>query len=152
MEIFPNWTFVPVVLLLLIFIFIANRLFFRPLSRVLEERHQRIEGAMAEAEQIKATSQKLVSDFDLKMREARRESDQQMAQITVEAQQERNRIISAKKSEVEKMLSEAKQELRQRTEEVRAKLHSFKDEFARMIASRILKRPVGGKQQPGKSV
>ena len=71
MEIFPNWTFIPVVVLLLIFIFSAHRLFFRPLSRVLEERHQRIEGAMAEAEQIKATSQKMVSDFELKMRDAR---------------------------------------------------------------------------------
>jgi F0F1-type ATP synthase membrane subunit b/b' len=118
----------------------------------LEERNQRIEGAMAEAEQIKATSQKLVSDFELKMRDARRESDLQMAQITAEAQQERNRIVSAKKSEVEKMLSEAKQDIRQRTEEVRGKLQNFKDEFARMIASRILKRPISGKQETGKSV
>ena len=150
MEIFPNWTFIPVVILLLIFVFIAHRLFFRPMINVLEERHRRIEGAQIEAEQIRETSQKMLSEFDRKMREARRESDQQMAQRTADAMQERNRIVSGKRTEVEGMLVQAKQEILNKKEEARTKLHNLKDEFARRIASRILKRPVGGKQ-PGKS-
>ncbi len=150
MEIFPNWTFIPVVIVLLIFIFTAHRTFFRPLRRVLEERHSRIEGALVEAEQIRESSQKMLSDFDRKMREARHESDQQVAKITAEAMQERNRIVSTKRSEVESMLTQGKDEIRTRKEEVKAKLQGLKNEFARLIASRILKRPVG--KQPGKSV
>jgi ATP synthase F0 subunit b len=151
MEIFPNWTVIPVVTLLLIFIFIARRVFFGPLSNVLEERHRKIEGAQVEAEQIRETSQKMLSDFDRKMRDARRESDQQIAQITAEAMQERNRIVSSKRSEVDTMLSQAKSEILSKKDEARGKLKNLKDEFARLIASRILKRPVGGKQT-GKSV
>jgi ATP synthase F0 subunit b len=149
MEIFPNWTFIPVVTLLLIFVFIASRTFFRPLSRVLEERHHRIEGALVEAEQIRENSQKVLSDFDRKIRDARRESDQQIGQITAEATQEKNRIVSSKRTEVEAMLTKSKAEIRARKEEVKGKLQSLKEDYARMIASRILKRPVG--KQPGKS-
>jgi F-type H+-transporting ATPase subunit b len=151
MEIFPNWTFIPVVILLLIFIFVARKTFFRPLGRVLEERHSRIEGALIEAEQIRENSQKMLSDFDRKIRDARRESDQQIGQITAEATQEKNHIVSSKRTEVEAMLTKAKEEIRTRKEEVKGKLQSLKEEFARRIASKILKRPVGGKQ-PGKSV
>jgi F-type H+-transporting ATPase subunit b len=149
MEIFPNWTFIPVVFLLLIFIFIARRTFFGPLSRVLQERHSRIEGALVEAEQIRENSQKMLSDFDRKIRDARRESDQQIGQITAEAMQEKNRIVSGKRSEAEGMLTKAKEEIRVKREDAKGKLQSLKEDFARRIASKILKRPIG--KQPGKS-
>ncbi|MCI0447254.1 ATP synthase F0 subunit B [bacterium] len=145
MEIFPNWTFIPVVTLLLILVFALNRLFFRPIGRILDERHKRIEGAQLEAEQIRAASQGRLEEFDRKMREARRESDEHMARITAEAMQERQHIISGKKSEVEKMLGEARTDIQKRTEEARAKLLALRDKFAILIASRILKRPVSDK-------
>jgi F-type H+-transporting ATPase subunit b len=145
MEIFPNWTFIPVVTLLLILVFVLNRLFFRPLGRTLNERHKRIEGAQLEAEQIRAASQGRLEEFDRKMRQGRRESDEHMARITAEAMQERQRIVSEKKSEVEKMLSEARTDIQKRTEEARAKLLALRDKFAILIASRILKRPVSDK-------
>ena len=145
MEIFPNWTFIPVVTLLLILVFVLNRLFFRPLGRVLAERHSRIEGAQLEAEQIRAASQGRLEEFDRKMREARRESDEHMARITAEAMQERQRIVSGKKGEVEKMLIDARADIQKRTEEARGKLLALRDKFAILIASRILKRPVSDK-------
>ena len=49
MEIFPNWTVIPVVMLLVIFPFILKRIFFDPMARILDERHRRIEGAQKEA-------------------------------------------------------------------------------------------------------
>lgn len=145
MEIFPNWTFIPVVTLLLILVFVLNRLFFRPLGRVLDERHKRIEGAQQEAEQIRAISQGRLEEFDRKMREGRRESDEHMARITAEATQERHRIVSGKKTEVEKMLGEARADIQKRTEDAREKLLALRDKFAVLIASRILKRPVSDK-------
>jgi F-type H+-transporting ATPase subunit b len=145
MEIFPNWTFIPVVALLLILVFALNRLFFRPLGRILDERHKRIEGAQLEAEQIRVASQGRLEEFDRKMREARRESDERMAKITAEAMQEKQRIVSGKKSEVEKMLSEARTDIQKKTEEARGKLLALRDKFAILIASRILKRPISDK-------
>jgi F-type H+-transporting ATPase subunit b len=145
MEVFPNWTFIPVVTLLLILAFVLNRTFFGPLGRVLADRHKRIEGAQQEAEQIRAASQGRLEEFDRKMREARRQSDEHMAKITAEATQERQRIISGKRTEVDQMLSEARADIKKRREDAREKLLALRDSFAFLIASRILKRPVSDK-------
>jgi len=145
MEIFPNWTFIPVVTLLLIMAFVLRRTFFGPLGRILAERHKRIEGAHLEAEQIRAASQGRLEEFDRKMREARRESDEHMAKITASATQERQRIVSGKRTEVDKMLSDARLDIQKRREDAREKLLALRDKFAVLIASRILKRPVSDK-------
>lgn len=145
MEIFPNWTAIPVVVLLLIFLFSLKRVFFDPLRKTLEERSSRIEGARHEAEEIHRVSQDRVSDVDRRMRDARRESDAHMAQLRNQALNEKGQIVGARRSETEKLLSEAKQELKNKTAKAGEELRAQSQDFARQIASRILKRPLQGK-------
>ena len=146
MEIFPNWTFIPVVTLLIILFIVLKRVFFVPMEKVLAERSSRIEGAQKEAEEIIAASQGRLSDFDRRMREGRRESDMHMAQIKSQALNEKSRIIAEKRSESEAFLKQARQEIRSKTEEAAKTLVSQSKEFAKKIASHILKRPVSGKK------
>lgn len=146
MDIAPNWTFVPIVFFLVILTYILNRSFFRPLGKVLEERHHRIEGARLEAEQIKLESQNRMTEFENKMREARRHADQIMAEMDKKVQEEKSSIIAGKRTEAQKMLSEAKSEIKHKAEEAGKELHSQSDQFARSIASHILKRPIQNKK------
>src|SRR5688572_30359270 len=74
MEIFPNWTAIPVIVLLIILALSLRRIFFIPMAQTLQERHHRIEGAREEAEQIKKSSAERLGEFDQRMRAARRES------------------------------------------------------------------------------
>jgi F-type H+-transporting ATPase subunit b len=145
MEIFPNWTVIPVVTLLILFAVVLSRVFFRPMAAVLEERHRKIEGARLEAEEIRRTSEGRIAEFDRKMREARRESDQRMAALRNEAVSKRNQIVSARRTEADKLLADAKQDIRKKSDDAQKQLTSQSEEFARAIASRILKRPVSGK-------
>src|SRR5262245_8998588 len=103
MEIFPNWTVIPIIFFLIILTFTLRRTFFDPLAKTLAERHNRIEGAQKEAEEIRKASQDRLAEFDRRMRDARRESDVQMAKIKNEAMSERNKLISQRRSESEKM-------------------------------------------------
>ena len=144
MEIFPNWTAIPVITLLLIFLFFLKRIFFDPLRKTLEQRSLRIEGAQKEAEEIRNASKDRLSDVDRRMRDARRESDAYMAQLSRQALSEKSRIVSARRSETEKLLSEAKLDLQKKTSEAAEELQSQSRDFARQIASRILRRPVQG--------
>lgn len=148
MEIFPNWTAIPVVFILIVLTFVLNRTFFRPLQRTLDERHRRIEGARLEANEIRRASQMRLQEFEQKMREARREADQQMASIRNEALSEKNQLITQKRVEAEAMLKSAKAEIQRKTAEARKQLESLGEEFAYKIASRILKRPLGGRARP----
>jgi F-type H+-transporting ATPase subunit b len=147
MEIFPNWTAVPVIFIVIILGFVLNRTFFRPLQQTLEDRRRKIEGARLEAEQIRRESELRIQEFEQKMREARRESDQQMASIRNAALGEKNKVIADKRAEAEAMLKAAKAELEKRTEEARKQLENLSEDFAYKIASQILKRPLRGKTE-----
>jgi F-type H+-transporting ATPase subunit b len=146
MDIFPNWTVFPIILFLIVLTYILNRNFFRPLGKVLEERHRSIEGARREAEEIKLTSQNRITEFENKMRDARRQADQIMAEMDKQVQEEKGSIIASKRAEAQKMLSEAKVDIQQKAAEAGKELQSQSDRFARQIASQILKRPLQQKQ------
>ena len=142
MEIFPNWTVIPIVFLLIVLTFILNRLFFRPLGRTLEERDRRIAGARREAEEIRKASQEKALEFDRKLREARRESDLQTAQVKAAALGEKGSLVASQRQDTEKMLKEARAEIRTKAEEALRVLDSQTQGFAERIASQILKRSV----------
>jgi F-type H+-transporting ATPase subunit b len=142
MEIFPNWTAIPIVFFLIILTFILNRTFFRPLGKTLEERDRRIRGARVEAEEIRKSSQEKALEFDRKLRDARREADQQLAQVKMAALAEKNQFVVQRKSETTEMLKAARADIRAKTEEARRTLQYEAKKFAAQIASHILKRPV----------
>ena len=142
MEIFPNWTVLPIVLFLIILTYLLNRLFFRPLSATLAERRNRIEGARHEADEIRRQLQARQDDFDRKLRDARRESGRQIAVVKDKALEEKGAIVAAKRSEADAMLDQAKLDIRNKTEEASKELEKQSQEFAVQIATQILKRPV----------
>ena len=145
MEIFPNWTSIPVIALLLTFLFFLKHVFFDPLRKTLEERSLRIDGAQKEAEEIRHASKDRVSDVDRRMREARRESDAYMAQLRNQAMSEKSVLLEARRTEAEALVSAAKQDLQKKAASAGEELRTQSQQFARQIAARILKRPVQGK-------
>jgi F-type H+-transporting ATPase subunit b len=147
MEVFPNWTTIPIIFFLILLTFILNRLFFIPIRKTIEDRHQKIEGAQKEAEEIREASRARLAEFDRRMRDARREGDLQMAQVKNAAINEKNQIVTAKKGEVEKMVSEGRAQIQQRKEEAKKTLEQESRSFAYRIASRILGRPIQQRKQ-----
>lgn len=142
MDIFPDWTAIPIVFFLIILTYLLNRLFFRPMTATLAERNNRIEGAKHEAENIRHQLQARQDDFDRKLRDARRESDRQIAGVKNKALEDKGSIVSEKRTEAEKMLTEARADIRKKTEEAQLSLRKQSEAFASQIAARILKRPV----------
>jgi F-type H+-transporting ATPase subunit b len=142
MEIFPNWTFLPILFFVILLTFILNRTLFRPLGKTLEERERRITGARLEAEEIRRASQEKGTEFDRRLREARREADQQVAQVKNAALSEKNQVVTRQRSETEQMLVQAKSEIRTKVEDARRKLEAQTQQLAAQIATRILNRPL----------
>ncbi|PWT94065.1 MAG: hypothetical protein C5B54_00620 [Acidobacteria bacterium] len=143
MDIFPNWTVLPILIFLLTLMFVLRRTFFDPLGSTLNERHHRIEGARKEAEEIRKASQDRIAEYDRRMKDARRESGLQIAKVKNEAVEQRTKLIAEKRTESEKMLSDARVDIQKRTAEASKELQQQSSSFAAKIASRILKRPVG---------
>jgi len=142
MEIFPNWTTIPIVFFLIILTFILNRLFFRPLGKILAERERKITGAKKEAEEIRKISQEKATAFEQRLRDARREADSGIAKVKADALGEKNNLVSSQKKSAEQMISEARGDIRNKTEEALKVLERQTETIAKHIASHILKRPV----------
>lgn len=142
MDIFPNWTVLPIVFFLIVLTYILNRNFFRPLGQVLDERDRLIEGARKEAEEIRLASQNRMAEFENKMRDARRQADQIMAEMDKKVQEERGTIIASQRAEAQKMVAESRAEIKAKADEAGRELQSQSDQFARLIASHLLKRPL----------
>jgi len=145
MEIFPNWTTIPIVFFLIVLTFILNRLFFKPLAKVLAERDRRITGAKNEAEEIRRISEERSLAFEQRLRDARREADLEMAKAKAAALGEKGNIVSSQKHKAEKMISEARADIRTKAEEALNVLEGQTQSIAEQIASQILKRPIHGK-------
>jgi len=146
MEVFPNWTAVPIIFFLMILTYILNRTFFVPLGKTLEKRQQRIEGAHKEAEEIRRAAQERVAEFDRRLKEARRQADQQIGQIKQAALSEKNTVLSRKRTEIEAMLATSRAEIRTKAEEAGKTLEQQSRLLAYQIASRVLGRPLQRKE------
>ena len=142
MEIFPNWTTIPIVFFLIILTFILNRLFFKPLGKILSERDSKITGAKKEAEEIRKASQEKAAAFEQRLRDARREADLELAKVKAEALGEKNNVVTSQRKNAEQMISEARTDIRQKTEDALKVLEGQAGKIAEQIASHILKRPV----------
>jgi F-type H+-transporting ATPase subunit b len=142
MEIFPNWTTIPIVFFLIVLTFILNRLFFKPLGKILAERDKKITGAKREAEEIRKISQEKATAFDQRLRDARRESDLEIAKVKADALGEKNSVVASQKKSTEQMISDARTDIRKKTEEALKVLEGQTEMIAEHIASHILKRPV----------
>jgi F-type H+-transporting ATPase subunit b len=145
MEIFPNWTTIPVVFFLILLTFVLNRLFFIPLGKVLAERDRRITGAKKEAEEIRKLSQEKALAFDQRLRDARREADLEVAKVKTAALGEKGTLIAFRRQSSETMISEARADIRKKTDEALKILEGQTQSIGEQIASHILKRPIQGK-------
>ena len=142
MEIFPNWTTIPIVFFLIILTFILNRLFFKPLGKILSERDRKITGAKNEAEEIRKISQQKAQAFDQRLRDARREADLEVAKVKNAALDEKNSVVASQRKTAEQMINEARADIRKKTEDASKVLEAQTRSIAEHIASHILKRPV----------
>lgn len=142
MDVFPNWTAIPVFFFVVILTYILSKVFFGPMGKVLQERHRLIEGARDDVEEIKKATEERLGEFDRKMRDARREAGLRMGEVKSRALADRQAIVEEQRATAEQNLSAARKEIRQKTEEAQKSLDAESVNIAYQIASRILGRPV----------
>lgn len=140
----PDGSLVVILVLFIIFVFLMNRLLFRPVSRVLDERHTLTQGATNEARAARRRYQTRLADYESSIRQARAESYRLSEQHRAAALEERSRIIEQAKQEANTEIEQAKAEIQQQASEARAALDMESRQIAERITSTVLGRTVGG--------
>lgn len=119
-----------------------DRLLFRPLFRVLDERAERIEGARGRASELQAEADAVLSRYEHEVAATREQAARERRERMAKARAEELEATGKARSEAEERLERARAEVGHALEQARGDLRSQAQELAREAAHRILGRPV----------
>lgn len=126
----------------LLLMYLLNRLLFRPMLRVLEERSQRTEGRRKQAAQITSEGQALWDDYQKRLQAAKADADRTRTQVIRQAEAQRDRLLEDASAEADKAVAQVRARLRAESEDARKALRAQVGPLAAAVAQRILGRAV----------
>ncbi|HJQ24640.1 MAG TPA: ATP synthase F0 subunit B [Blastocatellia bacterium] len=140
----PDGSLVFVLLLFLLFVFVMNRLLFRPISRILDQRQTLTVGAANDARAAARRYEMRLNEYEATIRQARAESYKKLEAHRAIALEERRQVVEAAKQQTAEEIAQAKTEIERQAEAARATLETESRQIAENISRTILGRTVGG--------
>ena len=140
----PDLSLVVVLVLFLIFAFILNRILFKPISRVLDERYNLTVGAVDEARAAGRSYTLRLADYEARIREARAESYRHAELERAASLERRRQLIEEVKKQAAQQIEEAKANIGRQAAEARMALETESRQIAERISRTLLGRTVGG--------
>lgn len=137
-----NLTFFIQMINFLVFIFLINWLLVKPILRVLDERRSRVEGNEEEADRLIAESERIFSEYETTLKEARLEANREKERLRSEGIERETEIIKTAKEESKKMTDKLKEEIAKESETALSKMKSEADVLSKVIAEKILEREI----------
>ena len=139
-QLVPDGTIVLHIAIIITMVFVLNRLLFKPINTILEERESRTRGRSGEAREIIRSVEESLANYENSLRKARGEGYKLLEQKQAEAFGARQQKIGLVRQEVEQQVEEEKGVIRAQADEARATLEGEAARIAAGISSQILGR------------
>ena len=140
----PDGSLVVVLILFLIFAFVLNRILFKPITAVLDERNTLTQGAVTEARALTRSYQARLAEYEATIRQARAESYRSLEQRRAAALEQRRQLIDGAKQESVAEIERARAEIAEQAAKARAELEAESRRLAAIISRTVLGRAAGG--------
>jgi F-type H+-transporting ATPase subunit b len=140
----PDGSLVFALLLFLLFVFVMNRLLFRPVSRILDQRRTLTVGAANEARAAARRYEMKLNEYETTVRQARAENYKKLEASRAVALDERRQVIEAAKQQTADEIARAKAEIARQADAARQTLEADSRQIAENISRTVLGRTVGG--------
>src|SRR5262245_48889069 len=140
----PDASLVVIFILFILFVFVMNRLLFRPVGRVLDQRERKTEGARHEARASLRVYQSKVSDYEFSIKQTRAETYRLLQQAREKALAERARLLDEARQAAGHEIQAARAELERQIAGARTTLERDAHRIAADISRNVLGRPVMG--------
>jgi F-type H+-transporting ATPase subunit b len=140
----PDGSLVVIFILFLLFVFVMNRLLFKPIGHVLDERERKTEGARHEARASVRVYQGKVAEYEFSIRHARAETYRLLQQAREKAMAERGRLLDEARQAAGQDIQAARSDLERQAMAARATLERDARQIAADISRKVLGRPVLG--------
>ena len=137
-----NWTFFVQVLNFLILMFILNKILYKPILKVLDQRDERIVGGREKAKELIAESDTILNSYNGKLQIAKIEALGTKNTARKEATDAANIIIGEARGKAEGIISQVQQDMAREIARVKKELEPEVGIMAATIAQQILGRKV----------
>lgn len=120
--------------------FVLRPLLFKPWIEVLERRHQNIEGALENAEELNRKVAKLEKDSGARLDRAREEALALRSDVRAKSESEQSNILAKAREQASKDLEEARLKARREAADARRVLESEVDTLASDVFLKVMGR------------
>ena len=131
----------------IILVLVLNHLLYKPLLKILDERKEKIDGTLKEAEQMMEEAEHKLEEYNNRIRQARQQAQQIVAEGRLKASEEQKRILASVRKEAEERLEKLQQELDAQKKSARDVLRRQAEVLSIKIAERVLGRSLSGEQR-----
>jgi F0F1-type ATP synthase membrane subunit b/b' len=131
----------PTVVILFFFLLFMRWAFFTPITKAMEERTARIDGARAEAAAAQAAAQQELDSYGNAVKKARNEIYAQQAAGRQAALDKRAGIVKDARTRAAQKVAEGKQRIAQEVDAARLQVDQRAPELAAALAKNILQKP-----------
>jgi F-type H+-transporting ATPase subunit b len=122
----------------LLLTFVLNAVFYKPLTKALDEREQYIRNNETDARERLSKAEQLVKEYEKQIAEARRESQNILEQAQADARKIAAQKIAEAQQQVQAEREKAAQEIQQQKEAAMQSLEQEVDALSRQILEKLL--------------
>ncbi|KKC30186.1 F0F1 ATP synthase subunit B [Caldanaerobacter subterraneus] len=140
LELFNIHTFIFTIINLLVLYYILKRLLFKPVTKFLEDRENKIKSALEDADKQREEAYSLKAQYEAKLQNAENEGKAIIEKAQKEAEEKASEIIKSANKEAESIIEKAKEEAV--LEKIKA-MHELRAEMSHLIieaASKVLEK------------
>jgi F-type H+-transporting ATPase subunit b len=135
-----NETLIFQVISFLIFLFIINRIMFRPLRKVMHERETYIENVQNDIVAAQNQFEDLTHQIGVQEKKVKNEAFKQKGQLEASGSHQAAEIMTSTRKEINTLRAEAKKDVDARITEARKHIQKESEDLARHIIATILAR------------
>jgi len=136
----PDLSVIFVLIAVVLLAIVLDRVLFKPLLRVMRERAEAVNSAIALAENATAKAQSATAEFDARVTAARADLYKQMDDRRKAAEGYRAELMAKTRTEVDAQLADAKAQLQAQADQARATLDKDAETLGQQIAQKVLGR------------
>ncbi len=137
-----NATFFVSALSFIVFTFVMNAIFYKPLTKIIEERETYIKGTVDDAQNSEELANKLLKDKDARLLKTAEETRKMLTSATQDANIKGDELSNEAKRQAQMKIHAAKETLHSETEQVQNELKLKVKELAEEIASKVLNEEI----------
>lgn len=115
---------------------------YKPVTQMVAEREQRIEGGLAAAAEAKEQAQNLLAQYQEQMQKAKQQSQEIIDQARQLGEKMQQEIVSQARAEAEKTLARAKSEIEASRQQAIAELRAEAATLAVLAAGKIIEKEI----------